>query len=323
MATGARRPAARARADGGPARRRRGTDPVHGHLHDRPRAAGQPGDLARGVVPRAPAGRRADLGRPGAGLAVRAGRRAARDRAEAVPRPRVRAARPLPVRCCVRPPRAARRTVGLSRPGRPPENAAAGAPPPAAARDRSAGRTRLPRARCAHPAVHALRRQRRDARDGRDAPVVLRLDGLARDSRPARGGRGGSVARRSRRRARCVIRRRLLRLARHRRRPDRRWLRDTALAQPGAVRLDGRVDVLAARLSAADRAGRDRGPRRRARRRGRQGTPAPQAGARSCSRRAPPPSGASAKPPRATASRRARPRTDRPPAPHARARRPS
>ena len=128
VAPGARRPAAGARADSGPARRRRSAHRVHGHLHDGPRAAAEPGGVARGVVRRAPAGRRAGLGRPGAGLAVRDGRRAARDRAQAVPRPRARAARPLPVRGGVRPPRPARRAVGLPRPGRPPANAAAGAP---------------------------------------------------------------------------------------------------------------------------------------------------------------------------------------------------
>ena len=164
---------------------------VHGHLLDRPRAAGQPRDLARCVVRRASAGRRAGLGGSGAGLAVRDGRRAARDRAEALLRARARAARPLPVRGGTRPPRPARRAWAFLDPGGRLQTPPLGAPPAPAAGDRRAGRPRLPRPRRAHPALHALRRQRRDACDGRHAPVVLRLDGRARDPRPARRRRRG------------------------------------------------------------------------------------------------------------------------------------
>ena len=61
-------------------------------------------------------------------------------------------------------------------------------------------------------------------------------------------GAAGASARRPSRRARRVVRRRLLRLARHHRRADRRRLRDAALTQPWTVRVDGRGDVLMARV---------------------------------------------------------------------------
>ena len=77
----------------GPAHRRHRAHRVHGHLLDRPRDSAQPRGLARSVARRAPAGRRAGLGRSGAGLAVRHGRRVAGDRAQAVLRARARAAR--------------------------------------------------------------------------------------------------------------------------------------------------------------------------------------------------------------------------------------
>ena len=308
MASSARRPPAGARADGGPARRRCRAHLVCGHLLNRPRAATQPGDLARPIVRRASASRRAGLGRSGARLAIRDGRRAARDRAQALLRTCARAAHPLPVRSRVRPPRPARRALGIPRPRRSAADAPADPSPAPAARNRRSGRPRLPRPRRSHPSLHALRRQCRVTSAGRHPPVVLRLDGRARSPRPARRGRRGRVARRSSRRARRVVRRRLLRLARHHRRADRRRLRDTALTQPWAVRLDGRSDVLVARVSTADRARRDREPRRRPPRGRRQGAPPPPLSRGAAAGAASLPSGASSGRPRATASTSARPR---------------
>ena len=192
MASRARRPPARARADGGPARRRHRADRLHGHLLDRPRAAAQP--LRSRAQPPPSTSRsthRSGRFRNVSGSSSWTGSCCVIvQKPYFVPVLALLVALPVRGDCSPAAGRSRRRgRSSIPAAGCTPRRWRSGRSLPLADRGDCRGSASSSSPRSSGSTCTTASAPRRGA--GRNAPLVLRLDGRTGDPRPARGRRGG------------------------------------------------------------------------------------------------------------------------------------